>query len=759
MKRPVFILAILFYCTVLVAIGTLKTNETNHFKQCIAPEENTTFYLLLPSQPGPIVTPTDQITPGSSFDEALGVFAGNDTTICLSNQWFPLNGSAANYWFVFWSTAGDGFFSDANSLNANYFPGSNDKINGQVRLFLTIYQSPPDFQFLTDTVNITMVLAPESNAGPNYTICETDFFQVTGQACNYSSILWTTAGDGYFSNPLLKDVIYFPGPLDIAEGNAVLCLIALPNSPCVLPSANCMTLHIQKIPVIENLTDTATCSGSSIQLQPLVYYCDSVFWTTSGDGHFCNPFIVSARYFPGEQDILNGQAELQLSAISGCVSNQNVNASLILTIQPHPQVYQGPNQIVCIGDTIRLSGGGSNYSSIHWQSYGDGYFDDPSILNPYYLPGAIDIERGMVFLEIIAVAINPCNFFAGSYIEVTILGNAKANAGDDQIGCEQIQLSATACNYESVIWTTSGDGTFSDMNILNPSYHAGAEDLLNEEIQLTITALPISPCSVSHSDQLTFFTDKPHINSGTIGDQTVNAGGSVEMGIIIQTFSQGVFEWFHNDFPIPNSNSTALLLNQVSKSDAGTYYCEFENSCEKIRSSTGLLSILEPVNQEFELSSGWSSISSFVSPSNPAVATIFQPIIDQLVIVMNFEGAYWPDANMNTLGEWDIETGYSIKLEGEGQFTINGLIKYPFDPVLIHPGWSFIPVKSPCPIAVEETFGNYSDIVLIKEVSGTGVFWPAMQINTLEFLVPGKSYHVFKSGDGSLEVVLPDCPD
>ncbi|MBE0639148.1 MAG: immunoglobulin domain-containing protein [Bacteroidales bacterium] len=759
MKRSVYILAILFYCTLLSAAELPKACESDQFSPISVPEENTTFSLLSSHLHNPLYPLFDHRTPDNPLETTFWVFAGNDTTICLSNQWFPMVGSAGGYWFVFWTTAGDGFFSDANLLSTNYFPGTNDKLNGQVRLFLTVYQSPPDFQSLTDTVNVSIVMAPQSNAGPDASICETDFFQVTGQADHYNSLIWTTTGDGYFNNPLMADVIYYPGANDIAEASAVLCLIAFPNSPCALPSANCMTLFIQKIPLIENLNDTVVCRGSSLHLTPSVFHCDSVSWSTAGDGYFSNPFISNPTYYPGEQDMLNGQVVLQLSGVSGCICIQNVTADMTLTIQPHPQVYQMPDQVVCIGDTIRLEGGGIHYETVYWLSYGDGYFDNPTILNPKYVPGEIDIERGMVILEIIAEAIEPCNFSIGAYIEATIHGNPDVNAGDDQTGCEQIQLDATALHYESLIWSTSGDGTFSDIGILNPVYHAGMEDLVGDQVLLMITALPLSPCMVSQSDQLIFFTDKPKIISETIVDQTVYSGENLEMGFFTQSYSQGIYTWFHNGMLIPNSNSSTLMLNQISKENAGTYYCEFENDCGKITSSSGVLTVLEPKTQVFSLPAGWCGFSSFVIPSEPSITTIFQPVIDQLVIVMTFEGTYWPGANVNTLCSWDASTGYMVKMNSDELLTITGFLKYPVDPVILNPGWSLLPVKISCPLHVEDVFGGYSEIVMIKEISGIKLFWPAMQINSLEYLEPGKSYYVYKSGMDLLEVPLPECDE
>lgn len=843
MKRSDFIFAILFFCMLFTAKPKIKANDNGYFMPDCNILGNTTNISLSTFGITPNLITNDQLLPENNS----WVFAGNDTTICLSGAWFTVNGTASNYLFCTWISGGDGFFADANDLSTEYFPGLDDKINGQVRLILIIYCEPPDFEILSDTVIYTIVLAPYSNAGPDGLICENESFQPSGFVSNYSAMMWTTSGDGFFENPNQINANYYPGQIDIDEGSTVLCLAALPNSPCLLPSANCMTLFIQKLPSIENLNDTTVCSGGILNLTPTINNCNSIVWSTEGDGIFSDPQIPNPDYYPGVMDSINGQVELHLSATSGCICNQTLIDSMMLTFQPHPIIYAGPNQNVCIGDTIRLFGEGNHYSSFFWLSYGDGVFDNPYIINPKYIPGEIDCERGFVFLEIIVNAITPCNIFTGSYLIVTIHRLAEANAGNDEticddavfelqatasnhsslqwtsggdgtfsnpnslntnyspgildlqtgfalltltlqpdapctmttqdqmmltfakspvatagedhFGCEQIQLAATAQHYETVIWSTSGDGTFSDLHILNPIYHAGTADKSNGYVQLIFIAQPVLPCSVSSSDELTFFIDNPTVLSETIEDYTVFSGENIEMEFIAQSYSQGTYSWFRNDLLIPNSNTSVLILTQIGKLHAGVYHCEFENDCSEIISSYGLLSVLEPTTQVFVLPAGWSSSSSFVMPSDPGIATIFQPIIDELEIVINFEGAYWPGANLNTLGNWDIETGYSIKMDSPQILTISGVIKYPIDPIILESGWSFLPVKSTCPINVEDTFGSYNEVLIIKEVSGTKVFWPAMQIKTLEFLQPGKSYHIFKTGDSMLEVLVPECSD
>ena len=65
-----------------------------------------------------------------------------------------------------------------------------------------------------------------------------------------------------------------------------------------------------------------------------------------------------------------------------------------------------------------------------------------------------------------------------------------ANAGNNDTICENntYTLQATASNYETLHWTTSGDGTFDNDTALNPVYIHGDNDVLNGFVTLSLLA-------------------------------------------------------------------------------------------------------------------------------------------------------------------------------------------------------------------------------------------------------------------------------
>ena len=84
-----------------------------------------------------------------------------------------------------------------------------------------------------DTVQVTVNGEPTANAGPNATYPNTTpLFAVAGTATFYSSVKWTTDGDGFFNIDTVLNSVYHTGTNDKNYGGVLLTLQANPISPC-----------------------------------------------------------------------------------------------------------------------------------------------------------------------------------------------------------------------------------------------------------------------------------------------------------------------------------------------------------------------------------------------------------------------------------------------------------------------------------------------------------------------------------------------
>jgi len=168
---------------------------------------------------------------------------------------------------------------------------------------------------------------------------------------------------------------------------------------------------------------------------------------------------------------------------------------------------------------------------------------------------------------------------------------------------------------------------------------------------------------------------------------------------------------------------------------------------------------------------GWSGISSYLKPATslpyyniPSMAPrsggdsirrIMMPVVSNVSIVQNLTKTYWPSQNINTIGKWSATSGYKIKVTEPIVLPIIGCDYTPRTISLVT-GWNLIPVISECNVQIESLFAaNLNKITIIKEVAGSNIYWPEMDIKTLMTLLAGKAYLMMVSSNFS--VTFPAC--
>jgi len=107
----------------------------------------------------------------------------------------------------------------------------------------------------------------------------------------------------------------------------------------------------------------------------------------------------------------------------------------------------------------------------------------------------------------------------------------------------------------------------------------------------------------------------------------------------------------------------------------------------------------------------------------------------------NLTSVYWPLEGINTIGDFDNYSGYVLKMTEDTDFEICGASFATNEVTLENSGWYYLPVLSECSVNAMDVFGAHlDDIVIVQDLIGVQVFWPAMGVYTLETLQPGKAY-------------------
>jgi len=514
--------------------------------------------------------------------------------------------------------------------------------------------------------------------------------------------------------------------------------------------------------------DATICANTDIELYGQAENYTSILWESSGDGTFDDETALETIYYPGSEDITAGNVELCLTAFAEEPCEDDTDC-MNLTIQQSPLVDAGEDITICEGSSAQLNGSTEFSSGVFWDfaflNQGDGTFSSQIIENPVYTPGPEDIERGYVDLIFIAFPIEPCDYPGADVMTILINSHPLADAGEDVTICEgnPAQLNGSAEFSSGVFWDFAilgqGDGTFSSQIIEDPVYAPGPDDIDRGYVDLILVAFPLEPCDYPGADVMTIFINRhPLADAGE--DITICEGSSAELDGSAE-FSSGVF-W---DFAYPGQGdgtfSSQIIEDPVytpGPDDIERGYvelifvafpvepCDYPGADEM----TIYINPQATLMQELSLNEGWNGVSLYLQPLDPEIESLFSPIIDDVILMRNLTEVFWPENGINTIGDWDINTGYALKMEANNSLEVHGL---PLNThtIDLQAGWHYLPVLTNEVVSTLDLFAPMiDDIVFVKELVGTKVFWPEAGVFSLEYLNPGQSYLIKNSNEISL---------
>lgn len=459
--------------------------------------------------------------------------------------------SATNYASVLWTTNGTGTLANATSLtNCTYNPSNGDVTAGSRTLTLTVYGTAPCAN-VTSTKTIFISRAMTVNAGTAITTCSNSSpvsIVAGSSATNHTSTLWTTSGTGTFSNAAsITSCTYTASAADIAAGSVTLTLTAS-NAGCA-PITASKTLTINTLPTSVAGTAVVTCSNSgavNITAGASATNQASVTWSGGSGGTFTNAnSLTNCTYNPSATDIANGTVTLTLTAF-GMTSCGNATSTKTLTINRFATANAGTAINACYSTSgINITAGSSatNHGGTTWTSSGTGTFTAANSLTACtYTPSAADIAAGSVTITLTATGNGTCADAVSSKL-LTIYPLPTVSAGTNITTCASsgainITTGSGAANYTSVVWTSSGTGTFTNATSLtNCTYNPSNADKTAGTVTLTLTAT--NPCGSDTSTKTLTIFSNASITGTTPG--TRSGAGTVNLGA---TASAGTIYWY-----------------------------------------------------------------------------------------------------------------------------------------------------------------------------------------------------------------------
>ena len=586
-----------------------------------------------------------------TLQKAPTAFAGNDQIICESET-IELNEASANIFSaVLWS-GGAGSFDNPNLLHPTYTPTASEA-GTTVTLCLSAMAVDPCTVAATDCIKITIQKAPTAFAGNDQIICESETIELNeASANNFSAVLWS-GGAGSFDNANLLHPTYMPSASE-AGTTVTLCLSAMAFDPCTVAANDCINITIQKAPIAFAGNDQIICESENVELnEASANNFSAVLWS-GGVGSFDNANILHPTYTPADSEA-GTTVTLCLSAMAFDPCTVAANDCLKITIQKAPTAFAGNDQIICESENVELSeASANNFSTVLW-SGGVGSFDNANILHPTYTPA--DSEAGTtVTLCLSAMAVDPCTVAATDCINITIQKAPTAFAGNDQIICESdfIQLTATATNYVSLLWSTTGNGTFANANAPSTIYTPGAGDALQGEIKLILEVQPLAPCSAPATDAFILTVQ-------SCQSVTIPAGWS-GLSSWVQPADPNVEEVFENA-----AQSLVILQNltgvwwPVQNLNTITDWNVEDGYMVKMTEPATIQFAGIAAQQTLQLKVGWNLIP-VLSRCDVDVAVLFADVDVEIVKEVAGWNLYWPFQNINTLEMLLPGKAYLVKM-------------------------------------------------------------------------------------------------
>lgn len=361
------------------------------------------------------------------------VNAGPDQTVCQGTQ-VTLSGSGAQNYT--WNNGVTNNVAFTPAVGTVSYTVTGTDVNGCQN---------------TDQANVIVNANPVISAGADQTVCEGVQVTLTGSGAG--------AGGNYSWNNGITDGVAFTQPV----GTVSYTVTGTDANGC--QGTDQVNVTVNPLPVISAGPDQSVCEGTQVTL------------TGSGAGAGGN--------YVWDNGITNGVAFTPaVGTITYTVTGTDANGcqntdQADVTVNALPVVDAGPDQVICLGGQVTLSGSGAQYY-VWDNNVLDGVAFTPGVGTQTYTVTGAD-ANGCVNTDQVDVTVNPLpNVFAGN----------------DVIVCEGQQVVLTGSGAQTYAWdngVTNG-ATFTP-GVGTTTYTVTGTDangcMNTDQVNVTVEALPL----------------------------------------------------------------------------------------------------------------------------------------------------------------------------------------------------------------------------------------------------------------------------
>jgi hypothetical protein len=246
------------------------------------------------------------------------------------------------------------------------------------------------------------------------------------------------------------------------------------------------------------------------------------------------------------------------------------------------------------------------------------------------------------------------------------------------------------------------------------------------------------------------FKGFPYITAQPMSQDVVFGGTAV---FTVEADNATGYQWFGPDGEILGAMDATFTIEGVVAEDAGEYYVMVYGDCGEVMSDVAVLGVL-PWEQCIDLLAAVNGVSTYLDLIVNDVATVFAPVNLNAAEFYAPSMVYVPGGNSFA---WDESKGAKVSLiDGyPTQICVEGYPTLGFD-LAMPAGWSLMPVWAYDVVNAADVFEPMGgNLIAVFSIDYSGIYWPAYNIYTLEYLVPGSAYLVALAAPGAADFDVP----
>lgn len=549
--------------------GTLTNGNTSSPTYTPGPSDNGNTIILTLT-----VTSTNSCGPASAtayhfinVTPLPQAVAGGTSTIC-QNSTVTVTGASAQYGTISWTHNGTGTITNASTLSPTYTPGAGD-VGNIVALTMTVSSNnacAPAIASADYTINV--VGLPQATGGNSVTTCSNTPVVISGATGQFGTFSWTHNGSGSITNGTTLTPTYTPSSTD-AGNTVILTLTVASNNSCAPQSASATcSITVNHLPTASVTGSATICQNGTYQITTANATYGSINWTSNGVGSITNGTTLTPTYTAAPGDAGNVVTLTMTVTSNNACAPQSTTATFNIIVQKLPVAIAGGTTTVCLTTAAPVAGVTATNGTISWTHNGNGNLLNATTSGPTYQPNLND-AGDTITLTLTVTSNNSCAPQTATATYTIIVDSLpKAFAGGQGYTC--VNNSATPLNPYALngtpTWSTTGSGTLTNNNTLNPTYTPNSNEA-GSDVILTLTVNSNNSCAPStHQAQYILHIDSLPVAQTPLYDTICPGGIYTISGASAQN---GTVFWTHNgNGTLLNPTSLTPTYNGVS-SDAG----------------------------------------------------------------------------------------------------------------------------------------------------------------------------------------------